>query len=151
MLIEMTSLRSKVERLNMIVTPLMAITDLSLAKKRIDQSANFSNDSGEEVNVNMMTGEERLQQLEHMNPQLILSNLADYCNTQDMPKKRLDQMERRFMGVDDFNRFKIELEKDSAQSKAIADLEKKVREAYSKISDMETSVQTTESDMALVR
>ena len=68
MLIEMTSLRSKVERLNMIVTPLMAITDLSLAKKRIDQSANFSNDSGEEVNVNMMTGEERLQQLEHMNP-----------------------------------------------------------------------------------
>ena len=34
--IEMQGLKAKCERLNMIVTPLMAITDLSLAKKRLD-------------------------------------------------------------------------------------------------------------------
>ena len=69
--IEMTQMRSKLDRLNTIVTPLMAITDLSLAKQRMDNSRQFSNgsnNSGGGMNVNMLSAEERLQELAMMNP-----------------------------------------------------------------------------------
>ena len=85
---EVTTMQSKLDRLNSIVTPLMSITDLSLAKKRVDQSRDFSEGSmlGDGVNINMLSQEERLRELELMDPQVILKNLADFCNTQDMPK-----------------------------------------------------------------
>lgn len=63
---ELNDLRAKVTRLNTIVTPLMSITDLSLAKKRIDQSQ--SSVSTGPIAVNMLTAEERLRELEKMNP-----------------------------------------------------------------------------------
>ena len=69
---EVTTMQSKLDRLNTIVKPLMSITDLSLAKKRLDQSNQFSNDGssrlGEGVNVNLLTQEERLRELELMDP-----------------------------------------------------------------------------------
>lgn len=66
---EMNIMRSKLDRLNTIVTPLMSITDLSLAKKRLEQSAQFSSGSGSgsvagAPAVNTLTAEERLRELE---------------------------------------------------------------------------------------
>ena len=52
--------------------------------------------------MNMLTKEERLRELERMDPQIILQNLADYVNTQEMPKQRVGQIERRFVSKDDF-------------------------------------------------
>ena len=114
-------MQDKLERLNTIVKPLMSITDLSLAKKRFDQAKQSENEGnslmGDSINVNMLTEEERLRELGQMNPSIILSNLADFCNTQEMPKQRISQMERRFITKDEFQKLKVEIAQDEERVK----------------------------------
>ena len=148
-------MQSKLERLNTIVTPLMSITDLSLAKKRLDQSNQFSNDGssrlGEGVNVNMLTQEERLRELEQMNPQIILQNLADFCNTQEMPKQRVLHLERRFATKDDVQKLKHEISQDEARVKQHEEMQKQMRNLATKINDIETSLGQIDTDNGSLR
>lgn len=60
----------------------MGITDLTLASKRIASTGDYSTGL---VNVSKMNEEDRIRELEHMNPVLVLNNLAHFVNVQDMP------------------------------------------------------------------
>lgn len=55
----------------------MGITDLTLASKRIASTGDYSTGL---VNVSKMTEEDRIRELEHMNPLLVLNNLAHFVN-----------------------------------------------------------------------
>lgn len=83
---EIISLRDEFARLNRIVTPLSAITELTLYKKR---AINAENMNLALENMKPMSPEERIAELESMHPELVLQNLAEYCNTQEMTNAQI--------------------------------------------------------------
>ena len=74
---EMQTIRQEYTRLSRIITPLMGITDLTLASKRIASTGDYSTGL---VNVQKMSEDDKMRELEHMNPVLVLNNLANFVN-----------------------------------------------------------------------
>ncbi len=55
---------------------------------------------------------------EKLNPMLVLNNLAEFCNTQELPNKRIAMIERRFCSLDQFNKFKQQVSDDEERKSA---------------------------------
>ena len=55
---------------------------------------------------------------EKLNPILVLNNLAEFCNTQELPNKRIAMIERRFCSLDQFNKFKQQVADDEERKSA---------------------------------
>ena len=87
MKLEIVSMRNELLKLGRVVNPLTAITDLALTKKAAFEGEAMDGDGP--VKVAQLTQEERDRELENMNPALVLNNLAQYCNTQELPNKRV--------------------------------------------------------------
>ena len=86
MKIEIVSLRNEIVKLGRVVMPLTAITDLSLTQRRALEGESMPDQT---VNIAQMTQYERDRQLENLNPQQVLNNLAEYCNVQELPNQRV--------------------------------------------------------------
>ena len=86
---EIVSMRQEVHKLSRIVTPLMAITDLSIKQNMIKTMK----EKGEEqklddeemlTNVAGLRIEDKIKELENVNPILVLNNLAQFVNTREL-------------------------------------------------------------------
>ena len=115
MKIEIVSLRNEIVKLGRVVMPLTAITDLSLTQRRALEGESMPDQT---VNIAQMTQYERDRQLENLNPQQVLNNLAEYCNTQELPNKRVQQIDARFTSLDKFKQFKDEVAADEERNLA---------------------------------
>ena len=82
-------MRQEVHKLSRIVTPLMAITDLSIKQNMIKTMK----EKGEEqklddeemlTNVAGLRIEDKIKELENVNPILVLNNLAQFVNTREL-------------------------------------------------------------------
>ena len=74
-------MRDEVERMSRYVRPLTAIADLTVTKKRAINSDNM-NELPE--NIQPLSQEEKHAELEKLSPELVLQNLADFCNEQTL-------------------------------------------------------------------
>ena len=72
---EIVSLRHELGRLRRLITPLTAIAELSLTKKRMQDSQ----DSGG-LPYAALSEEDKEKRVGQLNPQLVLNNLADFVN-----------------------------------------------------------------------
>lgn len=71
---EIVSLRHELGRLRRLISPLTAIAELSLQKKRVQESGESA------PPLTTVPEEEKEKEVEKLNPQLVLNNLADFVN-----------------------------------------------------------------------
>ena len=76
------------------------------------------------VNVDALSPEERLRELEHMSPETILNNLAEFINSQDLTASRKKHVSRSFISKEEFNKFKISVANDEDRKQAFSDITK---------------------------
>ena len=78
---ELKNLKEEVLKLNRMISPLMAITDITIRKKTTGDSGSFSQGIPTHQNI---TQEERLRELEMCNPQIVLTNLVEHIFNADL-------------------------------------------------------------------
>ena len=83
---ELDCMKEEVEKMSRYVKPLTAITELTMTKKRVINSENMDEFLEESY---QMTQEERAALLKDLNPDLVLQNLAEFCNSQILNEKQL--------------------------------------------------------------
>jgi len=103
------------------------------------------------VDLNTMSAEEKERRLSTMNPQLVLNSLADFVNGQELTQKRIQQIGRRFVALDDFNTFKIQVNNDEERKNAQQDMSKQIKQIQAKMQDMDSASLNLENDLSQVR
>ena len=78
----------------------------------------------EERNNVAVSREKMNARLRGLNPAVVLSNLSEYCNTQDLSNKQVIQIGRRFVSYEEFNSFKHMVSADEERKTALVDIGK---------------------------
>ena len=135
---ELVALRHELGRLGRLVTPLMSIAELSLVSKRVNDSQALSDGGFSKGSALNMSAEEKEKALSKLNPQLVLNNLAEFINTRELPNKRVQQIDRRFISKDEFAKFKTEVAADEDRKSQQNDVSKQIRQIFAKMQDIDS-------------
>ena len=98
-----------------------------------------------------MSEDDKDKELQHLNPQMVLNNLAEYVNTRELPNPRIDMIKQRFMTLEEFKVFKDEVLADEERKQAELDMKKQLRQIFGKMQDLDAVQLNLENDLATLR
>ena len=77
----------------------------------------------------------------------MLNNLAEYVNTQELPNKRVQQINARFTSLERFKEFKEEVAADEERKLAQQDMVKQLKQVFVKMQDFDAAQLNLENDL----
>ena len=77
--------------------------------------------------------------METMSPDLVLQNLAEFCNTRGLTNKQLKEISEKFCPLESFFAFKSEVIKDETRVAAINEIDEQVKYLIEEVKSLNDS------------
>ena len=77
--------------------------------------------------------------MENMSPDLVLQNLAEFCNTWGLTNKQLWEISEKFCPLESFYAFKTEVTKDETRTAAIIEINGQLDNLFEEVQSLDNS------------